>query len=726
MATLILSAVGTAIGGPIGGTIGTLIGSQIDAEIFKPKGREGPRLKELSVTTSSYGTPIARHFGTMRAAGTIVWATDLKESSEKVGGGKGQPSTTTYSYSSSFAVALSSRPIRQLKRVWADGNLLRGAAGDLKVGGALRVYHGHGDQARDPLLAAAEGAQCPAFRGMAYCVFEDLQLADFGNRIPALNFEIVADDGEVRLVDVLAPVDTRIAGPALTNLAGFSDDGGALAGALQTIDRAYPLACDTGGDALSLSDGDPDDVAPLMLPPAVIDRSEEGHGGFSGQRMRRRADMARIPTGMRYYDTARDYQPSVQLAGGQALGGAARLFDFPGALAASAAKRLVDQAAKRARQAQDRLSYRIAEIDPALRPGAPVRVPGRPGLWRVEAWEWNEAGVELDLVRLPVRKGATNMADAGRALQKPDYPITPTQLAAFELPWDGTGLPGERRVYAAASSLSQGWSGAALYAVDGESLVPIGSTGNRRSVMGTSITTLPPSRALMIDRSATVDVQLISPDFLLDSVTPEELANGANRALLGGEVVQFAQAQSLGGGAWRLGGLLRGRGGTEDQALRETPAGARFVLLDHRPIALDPAAIGSFSQVAAIGLVDDLPIVAPIAPDGLSLRPLTPVHPRAVRQSDGGLLLGWIRRARGAWLWTDGVDVPLVEQAERYEVGIGDPDAPALVWTVDAPSLALDGDTLADLRADHAGAVVWVRQLGTHARSLPLALTILA
>ena len=117
MATLILSAVGTAIGGPIGGTIGTLIGSQIDAEIFKPKGREGPRLKELSVTTSSYGTPIARHFGTMRAAGTIVWATDLKESSEKVGGGKGQPSTTTYSYSSSFAVALSSRPIRRLKRV---------------------------------------------------------------------------------------------------------------------------------------------------------------------------------------------------------------------------------------------------------------------------------------------------------------------------------------------------------------------------------------------------------------------------------------------------------------------------------------------------------------------------------------------------------------------------------------------------------------------------------
>ena len=48
-----------------------------------------PTRKELAVTTSSYGTPLARHYGTMRAAGSIIWSTDLIESSEKSGGGKG-------------------------------------------------------------------------------------------------------------------------------------------------------------------------------------------------------------------------------------------------------------------------------------------------------------------------------------------------------------------------------------------------------------------------------------------------------------------------------------------------------------------------------------------------------------------------------------------------------------------------------------------------------------
>src|SRR5690606_30765561 len=187
MATLIFGTIGTAIGGPLGGAIGSLIGNQIDRSAAGGTEREGPRLRELAVTTSSYGTPIPRQFGTMRAAGTIVWSTDLVESSERSGGGKGRPATTTYSYSVSFAVALASRPIRRLGRIWANGNLLRGAAGDLKVGGTLRVYNGYGNQPVDPLIASDRGGACPAFRGLAYCVFEGLQLADFGNRIPALS-----------------------------------------------------------------------------------------------------------------------------------------------------------------------------------------------------------------------------------------------------------------------------------------------------------------------------------------------------------------------------------------------------------------------------------------------------------------------------------------------------------------------------------------------------------
>ena len=62
MATLLLTAVGSAFG-PIGGAIGALVGRSIDSRLFGSAGKEGPRLKELNVSGSSYGTPIARHFG---------------------------------------------------------------------------------------------------------------------------------------------------------------------------------------------------------------------------------------------------------------------------------------------------------------------------------------------------------------------------------------------------------------------------------------------------------------------------------------------------------------------------------------------------------------------------------------------------------------------------------------------------------------------------------------
>ena len=190
MATLVLTALGTAVGGPIGGAIGALIGQQVDTAIIGGRKVEGPRLKDLSVQTSSYGSAIPQHFGRM------IWATDFVEHQQSGSAGKGQPSVTQYSYTASFAVALASRPIAGIGRVWADGNLLRGAAGDLKVGGTMRIHTGHGDQSADPLLAQAEGmARCPAFRHCAYAVFEDLQLADFGNRLPSLSFEVLADEG---------------------------------------------------------------------------------------------------------------------------------------------------------------------------------------------------------------------------------------------------------------------------------------------------------------------------------------------------------------------------------------------------------------------------------------------------------------------------------------------------------------------------------------------------
>lgn len=177
MATLVLTAVGSAIGGPIGGAIGAILRQQIDQAVFRPAARQGPRLSDLAVQSSSYGAQIPKVFGRTRVSGTVIWATDLIETKKRQSNGKGKASTDTYSYSVSFAVLLSARAIVRVERIWADGNLLRGAGGDLKVETLLRVHTGHPDAPLDPLIAAAEGGQAPAYRGHAYAVFEGLQLA---------------------------------------------------------------------------------------------------------------------------------------------------------------------------------------------------------------------------------------------------------------------------------------------------------------------------------------------------------------------------------------------------------------------------------------------------------------------------------------------------------------------------------------------------------------------
>ena len=254
MATLVFSALGTALGGPLGGVLGALVGRQVDAADFPAPGREGPRLRELAVTTSSYGDPIARHFGRERAGGAVIWATDLSESRKTSGGGKGRPAVTTYSYSASFAVALASRPLAGVGRIWADGNLLRGAAGDLKVGGQFRFHDGYGDQSPDPLLAAAEAAgRCPAYRGTAYAVFEDLQLADFGNRIPALSFELLGGENDIDLAALVETAAPELATSVpLPGLAGISVDG-TLTATLAALAPVIPFACDVAGGALTLA-----------------------------------------------------------------------------------------------------------------------------------------------------------------------------------------------------------------------------------------------------------------------------------------------------------------------------------------------------------------------------------------------------------------------------------------------------------------------------------------
>ena len=92
----------------------------------------------------------------------------------------------------------------------------------------------------------------------------------------------------------------------------------------------------------------------------------------------------------------------------------------------------------------------------------------------------------------------------------------------------------------------------------------------------------------------------------------------------------------------------------------------------------------------------------------------------------GAVVLECTRRARGAWLWLDGVDAPLVEEREAYLVGFGPVEAPHAEWQTAEPSMRLDGATRASLAAAYPDALLWVRQVGRLAQSDALSLGRLA
>ncbi|MDX2235065.1 MAG: glycoside hydrolase/phage tail family protein [Hyphomonadaceae bacterium] len=203
MAQVILSRVGAALGARVvpafsalgrtlGRAAGAFVGARIDSALFDaPRRVEGARLTDVHVQTSEEGASLPVAFGRVRIAGQVIWAARYRErvDTRTTGGGKDrQPrtETTTYSYSLSFAVGLCAGEIARVERVWANGRPF-----DLSAV-SHRVHRGGEEQPVDPLIEAIEGADdAPAYRGVAYVVFEDLPLEDFGNAMPQLCFEVV-------------------------------------------------------------------------------------------------------------------------------------------------------------------------------------------------------------------------------------------------------------------------------------------------------------------------------------------------------------------------------------------------------------------------------------------------------------------------------------------------------------------------------------------------------
>ena len=732
MATIVLTAVGTAIGGPIGGAVGALVGQGIDAQIFRPGGRQGARLRDLQVQTSRYGAPIPRLYGRLRVAGTVIWSTDLQESST-TSGGKGQPSVTRYSYSASFAVALSSRTVMGVGRIWADGNLLRGSAGDFKAPlGAFRFHGGGEDQPVDPLIAAAVGTgRAPAHRGCAYALFEDLQLADFGNRIPSLTFELIADADGVELADIL----TDLAGDPIMlmgdeappRLAGFAGEGDDLRAASEAIVTAYGLQWREQDGQLALTAGA---QTGAVLDPAGALRALDG--AKEAPFLKRRAPIETVPVrlAIRHHDPARDYQIGIQTAERPQPGTGTVEIDCPAVLAAVEARQLADRSLRRALRRRMSIRWSAGWSALALAIGDVVSIDGEPGHWLVEGRDWEDMAVRLTLRAHSLasrQAGATG--DSGAPVLESDLAQGPTRLAIIELPPDGVSLATAPIVQIAATGEDAGWRRAALFRFreGADAAESIGRTAPRAAI-GTAATILADGPPWRLDRRNAVEVQLDNGGDALTSATDSQLFEGANLAMLGEEMLQFGLAEPIGPARYRLSRLIRGWHGTE-WAGANHGAGERFVLIDPARLASMQATagdVGAVLDVRAVGSGDAVPAAAQRTLDGRGMVPPSPVHGRVDVLPDGGRTLRWIRRSRLGWGWADGSDAPLGEERERYLLSAVAGGIVLRSWETVAPMALYAASDLADdlARAGAAAIAMEVRQLGTFGPGRPLLLPI--
>ena len=248
----------------------------------------------------------------------------------------------------------------------------------------------------------------------------------------------------------------------------------------------------------------------------------------------------------------------------------------------------------------------------------------------------------------------------------------------LDLPLLRGGEPAHAGYVAAAQSP---WPGAvAFYRSPEASNFLLKAMAVAPAVTGLTLDPLPAAPTSRFDRASTIRVALDQGS--LASVTELALFAGANLAATVNadgewEVLQFQSAVLTAPATYELSLFLRGQAGTEAAMRTPLAAGARFVLLDAAPTLVDMSQdeIGlaytwrcgpANRDIGHASYVETTHVFR-----GVGLRPLSPAHVRGQR-SAGDLAISWIRRTRiGGDSW-DAAEVPLGEDAERYEVDILD------------------------------------------------------
>ncbi len=555
-------------------------------------------------------------------------------------------------------------------------------------------------------------------------MFEDFQLADFGNRIPSLTFELFERETPVPLMDIASATSAgAITGQSAATLTGFAAQGSDCRAALEPLVAVLPVLIRPLGDKMTVSDWNAATPTNILTDPAISD----GKSRISRPSRSREAN-SRAPSSLsiRHYEAERDFQTGVQTSRTMGNARTKTQIDLPAVLEASAARHLAElqilqqwrglnvftaslpvsatviEAGNRLSETSGAQALRIVEVE------------HQRGTTRVIAREWGEGA------------SVNPAADPGRSLPATDLTIGETRLLLADLPAFGTDDPGRAVLVAAAAGTGAGWRRAALSLMDGDRDVALGGTKGV-ATMGHLQAELPPHTAMLEDRMNQPVIRLLNAGMTLPTGSGDPKSFDAPLLWLGSEIIRYGNAEQIGAQDYRLSGLLRGCFGTQSNGVHAAQSDV-FLIEPDSLLQLDsmPTPVDSSFLVEAQGIADAIPVQRHITVTGNAIRPPRPVHGMAERFENGGILLQWKRRDRLPHIWADGADVPDSEGTTEYAVELYVGGARIATWRCTASSLLLTAAETASLSIG-SGAVLQfnIIQLGRFARSLPLVLTLI-
>lgn len=690
--------------------------------------QDGPRLENLTAASGDYGVPMARGYGEkVRLAGVFIVQDDIKETKHKVedyseivgaiggaaagfmrggpvgaaigavvGGllGFGTPDQVYYTYSDTFGLLFLDRtdddPIEGVLKIWAngkkifdsstatvtsqlldgDGRLIWRKYKKNKFFKSLTIYSGHEDQPVDPILEDNVDED-NGYIFSAYAVFEDLQLAAFGNSVPPCEGLIQVKIGQT-FAEAAEAISAAAGIDPLRDISTTAITGDTLRGYLLTAettcwDAVKPLLPVFGSDAADVA-GQIRFYKRSQTMRSTFTPDEMGahiYGDSPPERfMFKRATDLDLPqeTSLTFIDPTRDYQPNTATST-RSEGNAKSNSNVSINLVMTA-----DEGASAAALmhwdawlGRTQVSFSLTDAWISLAAGYAYGFPVADQVvpYRITRKLRGANGI-IEVEALSDESVTYTANVAGSSGQLPDDPSTEfadTRLILMDMPITQDGHD-DYGYYIVMGGSEPDWQrGAIQVSPDGITFATI-IDQPFSAVMGDVTGTLAAGTTTglddTLDTTSVLTVVLLHSGMELESATDAELDANANFAYVGkdglGEYLQFKTATFVSGTTWQLTNLRRGRRGT-DHAIATHASGEEFALVGEglfRIVYSDTSEWGNEFTFRGVTLHQDADEAdeQTFTNTGEGKRPFSPVNVQGTWDGSNNLTVTWDSRSR--------------------------------------------------------------------------------